>query len=119
MTGAEYQRYALRTWRGAGRVTQRTMLVEVALGLTGESGEVADRVKKERFQDHPPDNAKLLEEFGDVLWYLAVGCEILGVSLDHVMAANIRKLERRYAEGFSRDASLNRDVVVPDGGQPA
>ena len=43
-----------------------------ALGLTGEAGEVADEVKKCMYQGHPWQPSKIIEELGDVLWYVAL-----------------------------------------------
>ena len=52
MTGNEYQKAALRT-ENTENQTQNSLLINGVLGLCGESGEVADLVKKARFQGHP------------------------------------------------------------------
>lgn len=57
-------------------------LENVALGLIGEVGEIADLLKKHRHQGHDLDRAMLVEEVGDVCWYVALGVEALGVQLD-------------------------------------
>ena len=51
---------------------------------------------------------KLLEEVGDVAWYLAETAHALGVSLEEVCQRNIDKLRARYPEGFSAERSLHR-----------
>lgn len=83
-------------------------LLNGALGLPGEAGEVADLVKKHFFHGHVLDRDDLIKELGDVCWYLALICTAIGVSLEYVMGQNIEKLKRRYPEGFSESASINR-----------
>ena len=83
-------------------------LLNGALGLTGEAGEVADLIKKEIFHGHNFKMEDLIKELGDVCWYLALLCNAIGVSLEEVMIKNIAKLKARYPEGFSESASINR-----------
>lgn len=69
------------------------------LGLCGESGEVAEKIKKViRDSDgviSMEKKAEIVKELGDVLWYLANICEELGVELDSVATINIQKLAQR------------------------
>jgi len=65
-------------------------------------------VKKSTFQGHDWNPSRVVEELGDVLWYVALMADLLNVSLEHVMQTNIEKLERRYPDGFSNEASVNR-----------
>jgi NTP pyrophosphatase (non-canonical NTP hydrolase) len=102
----EYQELALRT--AGHRESARKQLTYSALGLTGESGEVAEIIKKAFYHGHPLDKEALHKELGDVLWYLAVMADGLGFSLDEIASANIAKLRARYPEGFSQERSLNR-----------
>lgn len=80
-----------------------------ALGLAGESGEVADLIKKHLGHGHSLDKGKLTKELGDVLWYIAVLSSEVGMSLEEVAEANLAKLRARYPEGFSTERSLNRN----------
>ena len=84
-------------------------LCNVALGLTGESGEFADSVKKHLFQGHPIDVMNLAEEIGDVLWYCALAASALPFTLDEIAQRNIEKLKKRYPKGFEAERSINRD----------
>lgn len=106
MTPNEYQRLAMRTANPEQNTTQA--LVTGALGLTGESGEFADRVKKWFAQGHEFDRDGLLKELGDVQWYVAFAANSLGVSLSTVMEMNIDKLKARYPDGFQPGLSVNR-----------
>ena len=107
MDANDYQRLALRT--ATPGQSQRDRLIVAALGLAGESGEFVDAIKKWGYHQHPLDEAELRKELGDVLWYVALACDALGLQLGDVMAENIEKLRRRYPDGFSGERSLNRE----------
>jgi NTP pyrophosphatase (non-canonical NTP hydrolase) len=103
----EYQEQAMRT--GAKHTNLRDKVTVCALGLAGESGEVADHLKKILFHGHAFNTTELIKELGDVLWYVAVLADALGATLDEVADVNIAKLRARYPEGFSAERSINRD----------
>ena len=107
MTINEYQTAALRTAQ-TDKLTANELLLNSALGLCGESGEVADIVKKHRFQGHDIDIEHIAKELGDVAWYLAVGAYAIGLDLESIFRMNIEKLKARYPDGFSADRSLHR-----------
>ena len=108
MTINEYQTAALRTAQ-TDKLTANELLLNAALGLCGESGEVADLVKKHRFQGHDLDFEHIAKELGDVAWYLAVGAYAIGFDLESIFRMNKEKLKARYPDGFSVDRSLHRD----------
>lgn len=105
MTVNEYHGLAMRT---APKLDDDSMLINAALGLTGEAGEVADIVKKSYYQGHELDFDAIVEELGDVAWYIALACQALGVSMENVLKMNIEKLEKRYPDGFDASMSRNR-----------
>ena len=107
MTINEYQTAALRTAQ-TEELTHIELVMNAALGLCGESGEVADIVKKFRFQGHDLDFDHVAKELGDVAWYLAVGAYAIGFDLESIFRMNKEKLEARYPDGFSTDRSLHR-----------
>lgn len=84
-------------------------ILNAALGLTGEAGEVADMVKKWKFQGHLLDPKDIAKELGDICWYVALMSESIGLSFDEILEMNIEKLKKRYPEGFSAERSINRD----------
>ena len=107
MTINEYQTAALRTAQ-TDKFLASDLLINAALGLCGESGEVADIVKKFRFQGHDLDLDHVAKELGDIAWYLAVGAYAIGLDLETIFRMNIDKLKARYPDGFSTDRSLHR-----------
>lgn len=107
-----YQQLANRT------APCENQLATFALGVAGEAGEVADLVKKYIGHGHPLDVEKLKLELGDVLWYVAGLASVIGVTLSEVANANIAKLEKRYPNGFSTEASMNRVDVVATASEP-
>ena len=108
MTINEYQTVALRTAQ-TDKLTANELLLNSALGLCGESGEVADLLKKYHFQGHDLDVEHIAKELGDVAWYLAVGAYSIGYDLEKILQMNVDKLKARYPNGFSTDRSLHRD----------
>jgi NTP pyrophosphatase (non-canonical NTP hydrolase) len=103
----DYQRAAMRTARDESAPDEFMHLV---LGLVGEAGEIAEKVKK-LVRDKNGDLARLdrddmAAELGDVLWYTAVLANFLGLSLDDVARRNVDKLadrQRRAVLGGSGD----------------
>lgn len=84
----------------------------VTLGLAGEAGEVADKVKKLIRDDKgilTPDKKKeMIKELGDVLWYLAACASELGVDLEEVATQNAKKVEDRKSRGVLSGEGDNR-----------
>ena len=87
-------------------------LTTAGVGLSAESGEFLEIVKKMVFQGKPwnDDNREhLIIELGDVMWYVMQACMALDVTLDEVIAGNVEKLKKRYPGGdFNVYHSENR-----------
>lgn len=99
MTLNEYQRIALET----AVYPEKYNIVYPALGMAGEAGEVADKVKKV-IRDNNADFSPLkceeiAMEIGDVLWYCAVLADRIGYRLDTIARMNNRKLHSRQLRG--------------------
>jgi NTP pyrophosphatase (non-canonical NTP hydrolase) len=101
----KYQELAMRTRNSP---TKTKALITGALGLAGESGEVADHIKKWYDQGHELQVDKVIDELGDVCWYVALMATALGVSLSQVLERNIEKLQKRFPNGFEVERSVNR-----------
>lgn len=83
-------------------------LVENTLGLVGEAGEVAEKVKKlirdsSRFQ-----NEEIMKELGDVVFYATALANIYGRGLQEVLQLNIEKLDDRQKRGTLKGSGDNR-----------
>ncbi len=82
------------------------------LGINGEAGEVAEKIKKiirdKNGVISPQDKLELGKELGDVLWYLAVFAHDLGLSLDKIAGENLDKLQSRKARGVLGGTGDNR-----------
>lgn len=87
-------------------------LLEKVLGLTGEAGETADKVKKIiRDKDGKytnEDKGEIVKELGDVMWYLAGIARYLDVNFSEVAQGNIEKLESRMQRGKIGGSGDNR-----------
>jgi NTP pyrophosphatase (non-canonical NTP hydrolase) len=109
MNFSQYSSLAIRTANNDALPTDRDKFMNAALGLAGESGEVADHLKKVFYHGHEMDIPKLVKEAGDILWYINLLADALGMPLEEIAAQNISKLERRYPGGqFSTERSVNR-----------
>ncbi|NDC34917.1 MAG: hypothetical protein EBZ51_05930 [Synechococcaceae bacterium WB9_2_112] len=97
----DFQEYQHRSRQTARYPQAGANPIYPTLGLCGEAGEVADKVKKVirdregHFDAAVRDDLRL--ELGDVLWYVAQLCSELGLDLDDVAAANLDKLASRMA----------------------
>lgn len=106
MTINEYQNLAMKTLNPA--LSKRDVLINSVMGLCGEAGEAIDIVKKWMAQGHALDTAHLVQELGDVAWYLAEAATALDLPLEEIFQRNIEKLRRRYPDGFRSQNSCTR-----------
>lgn len=110
MTLNDYQTKALLTVITVGDEFKDTL--HWVLGLNGEAGEVAEKVKKiirdKNGHISKFDKTELAKELGDVLWYLAVFARQLGYSLDEIAASNLSKLQSRQRRGVLGGEGDNR-----------
>ena len=106
MNFKEYQQESLKT---AVYPNRGSNYIYPVLGLLGESGEVAEKIKKIIRDDNGEISSEkkqeIKKELGDVLWYLAQISTELGIELDDVALENIEKLNSR----------LNRNIISGSG----
>lgn len=85
-------------------------VLNAALGLSGEVGELNDMLKKWIFHEKQLDVEHLKREIGDIYWYLALMCDSFGFNLDEIMQINVDKLKVRYPEGFDTYRANHRQA---------
>src|SRR5690606_17230583 len=115
MTFDEYQKqtvtFELMT-RAQDMKAHEPAMVAKLLGLVGEAGEVAEKFKK-IVRDREgviTDNDKkdIAKELGDVLWYVSVVADYLGIALEEVAAGNLEKLTGRKLRNVQQGSGDNR-----------
>lgn len=118
MTGNEYQNLSMRTNDGGhyerldNALFEDRRVAEVingCLGLSGETGELLDMIKKWIFHSKAFNETHAKKEIGDVMWYVALLCHAFGWDLDEIMKMNVEKLKARYPEGFDTEKSNHRE----------
>jgi NTP pyrophosphatase (non-canonical NTP hydrolase) len=109
----EFQELSKRTMPEITNIEDRNQaLVNYALGLAGETGEVVDLIKKYVYHGHPMTlelKHKIMLEIGDDFHYLVGLCTLFDIDPQLAMDMNINKLKKRYPEGFSTKRSINRN----------
>lgn len=101
-----YQELAART--ANSNFSEKMTLANFGMGISGESGELTDMLKKHVFHGHSLDETKVAKEIGDVMWYASNIASLLGLTLNDIAAMNVKKLEERYPNGFNEEDSKNR-----------
>ena len=110
MTFDEYQQQALKTAiANPDPLMDKTIW---AMGVAGEAGEVIEKWKKiVAYHDGKitdADRKELGKELGDVVWYIAIFAQSLGLSLDELMKQNLQKLADRKQRGVQKGSGDNR-----------
>ena len=93
MTFDEYSQEAWKTVKYHPGTTKSKLYT--ALGLCSEAGEAGNLIKK-HMHSNTTDTAALVDELGDVLWYIAAICLEYGLSFNHIAISNLKKLEQRH-----------------------
>jgi len=109
MTTTKYQEYIKKF----NHYPTSTALLTYGLGLGGEAGEVQEKIKK-LYRDHggeitPEFKQAMRKEMGDVLWYLGMICNKLGLDLEGCMTSNIVKLDLREKKDMINGEGDNRE----------
>ena len=89
----------------------KLLLLHAFMGLTTESTEALDMMKKHLYYGKEFDRVNAIEEIGDIFWYAALALETLGSSFEEAMELNVKKLQKRYNKGkFTEQDAINRNV---------
>lgn len=94
----EYQKSAMSFTQSPDKPIDEK-IIQASLGICGEAGELAEKVKKcyiENKQSYTKE--EWVHEMGDILWYMTLMCDAMGVDIEEVMTANIEKLTNRYKD---------------------
>jgi len=84
-------------------------LIHMALGISGEAGELLDVLKKHTMYNQPLDVHHLTEELGDLEFYLESLRQAVNITREATLAHNIEKLSIRYSLGkYSNEAAKDR-----------
>lgn len=105
----DYQQLAMKT----AIFPKRDGYAYTALGLAGEAGEIANKVKKfirdgYDVEELPDKVNDLRDELGDVLWYVAAMAQVLDTTLEQVAKNNLHKLAERQVKGTLRGSGDKR-----------
>ena len=87
-------------------------LQHAQIGIASEGGELAGALKKVLFYGRELDTVNVAEELGDLLWYMALAANELGISLESIMERNIAKLAKRYGDKFSEERATTRNLHI-------
>lgn len=112
MTFDEYRLFV----KSMKRYPEQFTIMYPALGLAGEAGEIAEKIKKwlRDYKPSSPDDMPeeirqaLLLELGDPLWYITSLADDLGFTLDDVVEANVAKLSSRKDRGVIHGSGDSR-----------
>ena len=108
----EFNEYQKQSRTTAVYPNQGSNFIYPVLGLAGESGEVAEKIKKvirdKNGQIDDQTREEVAKELGDVLWYVAQLATELGLSLSDVAGNNLKKLFERKARGMIHGSGDNR-----------
>lgn len=109
MTFQEYQEEARKT---AIYPNKDNNFIYPTLGLVGEAGEIAEKIKKVIRDDNyiisDEKRIEITKELGDVLWYIANLSKELGIAMDDVATKNLEKLKSRQDRGALHGSGDNR-----------
>ena len=104
----EFQAFACEKWFGNKETESAQYLSVPALGVAGEAGEVADKIKKVLRGDKDIELSSIAVEISDVLFYCAVLADRIGYDLSEVAQMQVDKINDRRARGVERGEGDNR-----------
>jgi len=112
MNFKEYQKGAARTFAENPDKLHPNQFSELhcAIGICTEAGELLDAYKKHIYYKRELDLVNVKEEIGDIMWYIANFCTVMGIELDELLHANLDKLKLRYPDKFDTDKAINRNL---------
>lgn len=92
-------------------------LLHMAVGIAGEAGELLDAIKKVAIYRKSIDYANVIEELGDLEFYVEGLRQALGISREETLEHNIHKLSKRYSSGSYSDTHAQERADKAEGAQ--
>lgn len=84
------------------------ILLHMILGVCDEAGELSKVIKDVVGYGKDLDKRALVEELGDLMFFAVGACNVIGIDPEWVMLENMRKLKKRYPDGWTQDAAIER-----------
>jgi len=97
------------------RAKRMIRLIHAQMGMTTETGEFTDQLKRHIFYDAPLDTTNLEEEIADWLWYAALALDVIGQptsTFESLMERVVAKLKKRFPEKFTEHHAVNRELAA-------
>lgn len=85
-------------------------ILHAIFGVISEAGEILEELMKAKLEGREVNRVNMIEEVGDIMWYLALALRANGGSFEDACTRNINKLAVRYPEQFSEHKAENRDL---------
>ncbi len=90
------------------QINQVRKLKRAISGMVNEAGELNQIIHKAAYRGHDLDLNELTKEASDVMFHVQQFCNAIGITLDELIAINVRKLTARYPDGYDPDLDKNR-----------
>ena len=113
ITDTDYETWVETKVKPAELLLQNTNAFKVDLshmahGVAGEAGELVDAIKKHTIYNKPLDMENMIEELGDLEFYMAHIRTMLGLTREQILEHNRAKLDKRYKIGYTDKAASER-----------
>jgi NTP pyrophosphatase (non-canonical NTP hydrolase) len=110
-TDDNYSDFVAQKFKAMG--TDIDDLAHAAMGISGEAGELLDAIKKHWAYGKPLDRENVIEELGDLEFYMTALRNCLGIPRSHIISHNVAKLSKRYADKYSDQEAIARADKTP------
>lgn len=111
-TRMEYSEFVRSRTKPMGSLTLNAL--HMAVGISGEAGELLDTIKKVWVYNKQADEQNIKEELGDLMFYIQGMANIFGWTLEKIIAENQDKLTKRYPTTYTDAAAIARADKTPE-----
>lgn len=110
----EYSDFVWKPFTENSTDDTRLDILHCAVGMSGETGEIMEHIKKHVYHSEPLDKSKFVSELGDNMWYFTALIRLLGIKFTDILKANHIKLTTRYKDGRGRNYLINKNTQNED-----